>query len=126
MQPQPLDGPTLAFALGLVALAAPIVLLLMAYDLRWIWLARRAGITPPWGTWARLLAAILCHGGAFVLASKGAVWPRVQLVYWMHMLLDPGLTLYALGLWELTKQALDRPKPSDNPGMRLFPPREGS
>ncbi len=126
MQPQPLDAATLAYALGVVALAAPIVLLVMAYDLRWIWLARRAGVTPPWGTWVRLLAALLCHGGAFVLASKGAVWPRAQLVYWMHMLLDPGLTLYALGLWELAKQAMDRPQRRTRRVAGLVPPGEGS
>lgn len=110
MTPAPLDAPTLAMALGVVALAAPIVLGLVAYDLRWIWLARRAGIASPWGTWVRLLAAALCHGGAFVLASRGGVWPRETLVYWMHMLLDPGLTLYALGLYELAGRALNPPK----------------
>jgi hypothetical protein len=88
-----------------MALASPIVLLLVAYDVRWIWLSFRAGVAPPWGTWVRLAAAILCHGGAALLAARGAVWPRDVLVWWMHMLLDPGLTLYALGLWELWRRA---------------------
>lgn len=109
MSPAPLDAPTLALALGAMGLASPLVLAVVAYDLRWIWLARRAGVTPPWGTRVRLAAAILCHGGAFVLASKGATWPRAQLVWWMHMLLDPGLTLYALGLWELWGRAREAP-----------------
>lgn len=97
----PLDSVTLVACLAAMALAAPVVLLLVAYDIRWIWLAARAGITPPWGAFVRLGAATLCHGGAVLLAAYGTVWPRETLVWWMHMTLDPGLSLYALGLWEL-------------------------
>ena len=101
----PLDSVTLTAWLAAMALAAPLVLALVAYDVRWIWLTLRAGVTPPWGAFVRLGAAALCHGGAVLLATYGGVWPRETLVWWMHMTLDPGLSLYALGLWELWQRA---------------------
>jgi hypothetical protein len=107
----PLDPTTLTVWLAAMAIAAPVVLLLVAYDVRWIWLSVRAGVAPPWGAFVRLGAAALCHGGAALLASYGAVWPRETLVWWMHMTLDPGLTLYALGLWELG-QRVGRQRPA--------------
>lgn len=100
----PLSLPNVTAWLGLMALAAPLVLALVAYDVRWVWLCLRRGGRPPWGTWLRIGAALLCHGGAWVLAVKGPVWPREVTLWWMHMLLDPGLTLYALGLWELARR----------------------
>lgn len=107
----PLDSVTLTAWLAMMGLAAPVVLLLVAYDVRWIWLSLRAGVAPPWGAWVRLGAAALCHGGAVLLAARGAVWPRETLVWWMHMTLDPGLSLYAVGLYELWARvgALKRP-----------------
>jgi hypothetical protein len=104
----PLSLPHLTSWLGLMALALPLVLALVLYDVRWIVLSVRAGRQPPWGTWVRLGAAVLCHGGAWVLASRGPVWPRELTLWWMHMLLDPGLTLYAVGLWELSRRLMDR------------------
>lgn len=97
----PLDSVTLTAWLAAMAIAAPVVLLVMAYDVRWIWLSLRAGVAPPWGAFVRLAGASLCHGGALLLAAYGAVWPRETLIWWMHMTLDPGLSLYAVGLWEL-------------------------
>jgi hypothetical protein len=108
MTSTPLSLPNLTSWLGLMALALPFVLALVLYDVRWIVLSVRAGRRPPWGTWARLGAAVLCHGGAWVLAARGPVWPRELTLWWMHMLLDPGLTLYALGLWELSRRLTDR------------------
>lgn len=111
----PLSLPNLTSWLGLMALAVPVVLALVCYDVRWIALSLRRGQRPPWGTWLRIGAALLCHGGAWVLAVKGPVWPRELTLWWMHMLLDPGLTLYAVGLWELSRRMMDRKEPSWRP-----------
>ena len=92
--------PSLVVVLGFCAVALPVVLGLVAYDLRWIWLAIRAGQVPPWGAFVRLFAAVCCHGGVAVLAL-GQAWPPEQLTFWLHMTLDPGLTFYAVGLYEL-------------------------
>lgn len=112
MESVPLSTANITAWLGWMALVSPLVLLLMLYDLRWIVLSVRARRAPPWGTWVRLAAAILCHGGAWVLAVRGATWPASLTIWWMHMLLDPGLTLYALGLWELQRRALVRAVPT--------------
>lgn len=87
--------------LTLVTLFLPLVLLLVVYDLRWIYLSLRARQLPPWGTFVRLFAALCCHGGGLILAAHGHDWPEKQLTFWMHMSFDPGLTFYSLGLWEL-------------------------
>ena len=79
----------------------PLVLGLLIYDVRWIYLSIRAGQLPPWGTFARIFAALCCHGGVMLLAFKSNVWPEKQLTFWLHMTLDPGLTFYALGLYDL-------------------------
>lgn len=92
---------SLPLVLGACALFLPVVLLLVAYDLRWIVLSLRAGQFPPWGTFARLFAAACCHGGVILLALHGNDWPGQKLTFWMHMTLDPGLTFYSLGLYEL-------------------------
>jgi hypothetical protein len=90
--------------LGGCALFLPVVLVLVAYDLRWIALAMRAGQLPPWGAFARLFAAACCHGGVILLVMHGADWPPEKLTFWMHMTLDPGLTFYSLGLYELYRR----------------------
>lgn len=95
-----------------MALAAPLVVALLLYDARWIGLSWRAGQRPPWGTWVRIGAALLCHGGAWLLATQGPHWPAARTIWWMHMLLDPGLSLYALGLWELARRVLSAPEVS--------------
>ncbi|MOA59784.1 hypothetical protein D3C78_1844830 [compost metagenome] len=56
---------------------------------------------PPWGAFARIFAALCCHGGVMLLAFKTNVWPEKQLTFWLHMTLDPGLTFYAVGLYDL-------------------------
>lgn len=97
--------PSLALLLTVVTLFAPVVLFLVAYDLRWIALNARAGRRPPWGAVARLVAAVCCHGGVAVMALHGTDWPREKLTFWLHMTLDPGLTFYALGLYDLVLRA---------------------
>lgn len=92
---------SLHLMLGVAALFLPVVLALVLYDLRWIYLSLRAGQVPPWGAFLRLLAAGFCHGGAVLMATKSGVWPEPVLKFWLHMTLDPGLTFYAVGLWEL-------------------------
>jgi hypothetical protein len=95
--------------LGLAALAWPLVLFLVVYDVRWIALALRAGQRPPWGAFLRLAAAAFCHGGALLLALHAHDWTSRQLTFWLHMTLDPGLTFYAFGLWELFGRVQQRP-----------------
>jgi hypothetical protein len=94
--------------LAFAALFAPVVLLLVVYDLRWIVLAVRAGRLPPWGAFARLFAALCCHGGLIVLLMHAHDWPQPRLTYWLHMTLDPGLTFYALGLYDLLRRVAAR------------------
>ncbi|MEB3283948.1 MAG: hypothetical protein VKN33_01505 [Candidatus Sericytochromatia bacterium] len=106
MSDAPLSVPNITTWLGWMALVTPLVLLLVVYDVRWIALSVRAGRRPPWGTWVRLAAAALCHGGALLLVLRGSTWPASVTVWWMHMLLDPGLSLYAVGLWELQRRAV--------------------
>jgi hypothetical protein len=101
--------------LAFAALFLPVVLLLVAYDLRWIALTVRAGRLPPWGAFARLFAAVCCHGGIIVLLVHGRDWPPTQLVFWLHMTLDPGLTFYALGLYDLARRVRPRSTPAETP-----------
>jgi hypothetical protein len=86
---------------AIATLFLPIVLVLVAYDIRWLIRSVRAGQWPPWGIYSRLFAAVCCHAGVFILAAYGRTWPQAQLTYWLHMTLDPGLTFYAVGLYEL-------------------------
>lgn len=95
---------SLPLVLGVCALFLPVVLLLVAYDLRWIALSLRAGQAPPWGAFVRLFAAACCHGGAILLVTHGNDWPTQKLTFWMHMTLDPGLTFYSLGLYDLYRR----------------------
>ena len=87
--------------LAFAGLFLPIVLALLVYDVRWIVLSLRAKQTPPWGAFMRIFAALCCHGGVMLLAFKSGVWPEKQLTFWLHMTLDPGLTFYSLGLYDL-------------------------
>lgn len=87
--------------LTIAGLLLPLVLALVAYDLRWVYLSTRARRLPPWGAIARLFAALCCHGGAVLLIRNHEVWNEAQMRFWMHMTFDPGLTFYALGLWDL-------------------------
>lgn len=93
--------PSLPIVLAGAAVLLPVVLVLVAYDLRWIVLALKAGRIPPWGAFCRLFAAVCCHGGVAILALHARDWPSEQLTFWLHMTLDPGLTFYSLGLYEL-------------------------
>ncbi len=94
----------------LAMVVSPIAAVLMLYDLRWIVLSLQRQILPPWGTWVRITAALFCHIGSFILYRYLSIWPAQTLTFWLHMTLDPGLSLYAIGLWELYTRAvtLDR------------------
>lgn len=94
--------------LAIAGLFLPIVLGLFIYDVRWIVLSVRAGQMPPWGAFARIFAALCCHGGVMLLAFKSQVWPEKTLTFWLHMTLDPGLTFYALGLYDLYTRMANR------------------
>lgn len=87
--------------LAFAGLFLPVVLALLAYDVRWIYLSLRAGQLPPWGACLRIVAALCCHGGVMLMAFKSHVWPEKTLTFWLHMTLDPGLTFYSLGLYDL-------------------------
>ena len=98
--------------LAVAGLFLPVVLGLLAYDVRWIVLSVRSGRIPPWGTFLRIFAAFCCHGGVMLLAFKSHVWPERTLTFWLHMTLDPGLTFYALGLYDLyTRLSAKKPAP---------------
>jgi hypothetical protein len=97
--------------LAFAGLFLPVVLALLAYDVRWIYRSVRAGQMPPWGTYLRIVAAFCCHGGVMLLAFKSHVWPEKQLTFWLHMTLDPGLTFYSLGLYDLYTR-LTKQKPA--------------
>ena len=93
--------PSLSLVLAIACVFLPMALLLALYDLRWIVLSLRAGRRPPWGAPLRVLAALFCHGGVALLVAHHADWPEPMLTYWLHMTLDPGLTFYAIGLYDL-------------------------
>jgi hypothetical protein len=86
-------------------LVSPFAAVLMLYDLRWIVMSLQRGVMPPWGTWVRITAALFCHTGSFILYRYQSEWPPQMLTFWLHMTLDPGLSLYAIGLWELYTRA---------------------
>lgn len=104
--------------LAVAGLFLPLVIGLFIYDVRWIMLSIRAGQMPPWGAFARIFAAVCCHGGVMLLAFKSQVWPEKTLTFWLHMTLDPGLTFYALGLYDLITRLNNRqakPAPQAQP-----------
>lgn len=104
----------MAASLWLLAVAAlflPLVIALVVYDIRWIYLSLRARQLPPWGAFCRLFAAACCHGGAILLLKFTGVWPEKVMTFWMHMTFDPGLTFYALGLWDLFNRVAKGKKP---------------
>ncbi|MNS21204.1 hypothetical protein D3C72_529610 [compost metagenome] len=100
--------PSMPIVLAFAGLFLPLVLALLVYDVRWIVLAVRARQTPPWGAFARIFAAFCCHGGVMLLAFKSGVWPEKTLTFWLHMTLDPGLTFYAVGLYDLYSRMANR------------------
>lgn len=87
-------------------LAWPIMAFLAFLDLRWIAKALRARRLPPWGCLTRVAAVALCHAGAYLYWRYSAVWPEVTTKFWLHMTVDPGLTFYALGLYELARHVV--------------------
>lgn len=87
-------------------LAWPVLAFLAFLDLRWVSRAVGARRVPPWGCVARLAGMALCHLGAYLYWRYHAAWPEATLKFWLHMTVDPGLTAYAFGLYDLARRVM--------------------